>query len=56
MSWEEGTPAVPDDTVSMAPSGSDLFILGGVRANILADLRKFMHVIATGRMMLLVTA
>ena len=30
MSWEEGTPAVPDDTVSMVPSCSDLLILGDV--------------------------
>jgi hypothetical protein len=51
VSWEKGTPAVPDDTVSMVPSCSDLFILGDVRASILADLRKFMHLTATGRMM-----
>ena len=30
MSWEEGTPTVPDDTVSMVRSCSDLFILGDV--------------------------
>ena len=30
MSWEEGTPAVPDDTVSIVPSCWDLFILGDV--------------------------
>ena len=40
VSWEKGTPAVPDDTLSMVLSCSDLSILGDVRACILADLRK----------------
>ena len=45
VSWEEGTPAVSDDTVSIVPSCSDLFILGDFRASILADRRQFMHLI-----------
>jgi hypothetical protein len=47
----EGGEVICFNTVSMVPSCSDLFIMGDMQASILTDLRKFMHLIATGWMM-----